>query len=148
MARALFKLSAHCRIVFSCSYGKVIHLMVVHCPIHTLKVTQYVRLCSSCKEAKTSVRTSSSWKCTEWEMSMREQKHLAEYHIYVSWVCIIWTVSLLNVDVDCRLVLRSGCLCAPRLYAAGPLCTTLSSFCQLQRHSTPRRRQRPLWARE
>jgi hypothetical protein len=50
--------------------------------------------------------------------------------------------------VDGTLVLRSGCPCAPRPYAAGPLCTALSSFRQIQRRSTPRKRQSPLLARE
>jgi hypothetical protein len=34
------------------------------------------------------------------------------------------------------------------LKATGPLCTALSSFRQLQRRFTPRRRQRPLLAME
>jgi hypothetical protein len=49
---------------------------------------------------------------------------------------------------DPRLVLRSGCPYAPRSYAAGRLCTALSSFRQLQRRSMPRKRQSPLLARE
>jgi hypothetical protein len=48
----------------------------------------------------------------------------------------------------CRLVLRSGYPYAPWPYAAGPLYTALSSFRQLQRHSTPRRRQSPVLGRE
>jgi hypothetical protein len=42
----------------------------------------------------------------------------------------------------------AGCPDAPRPYAAGPLCTALSSFRQLQRRSTPYRRQNSLLARE